>query len=756
MAEGENNNSQNPGAEKFFQKEMSKELAQLALEDVRLRKQTKGQLRDIASILQDISVIEEAIRNGRKEDAKFAAQLLANKRKELEQAEKRKKQQQDEAKFQRDNAGFLGASAKIHGLIGKLTGGILAGNEKITKENQQQVNDFLKKNEEANNFTKALGVSKIVLGSIGQFLKSLRLDMSMLVDAAFKFSEELKTIRQEMGLTYGQAFKLRYEIAEASALSGDMVINTQRMMTTFGELNREFGTGASLNLEMVEDATRLRVAMGLTAKAVGNIAKFSNISGKSIKAIKLDMIGSVKAVEQEFGTRLNMRAVMNEAAEVTGQMRAQLEANPATIARTVAIAKELGMTIKSVADASASLLEFETSIENELKAELLTGKELNLERARAAALAGDYATVAEEINKQVGNFSDFSKMNVLQQQALAQAVGLTVDQLSDQLLAKENIQALAEEARAEGNEELARQLEARAVQEKFADAMMKIKGIIVDIAAGPLSALLEGMAGLLSIVAPIAQAIGYVLGSMARLATLDFENMSALQVVVGGIALAMTTIALQSKIAAAAQKLQFLFAKRTVIQEKLVAFFKGISNRRAFFGMLRSGGQMIMEAFTAGAEGAPGPAKLIVPFIMAGIATAMVAGLLAQFGKGDDVMGNIGDAFPSAQHNKTGLVQFGPGGIEAGLMLNNDDNIVATTNPIESSPTVTPPPKSMGLSGQFGMEPDEFRAVMTEAVMEGNNAADKTTTVLADDIFTRRSTSGPLAIMDTTSQGKFM
>ena len=75
---------------------MSKELAQLALEDVRLRKQTKGQLRDIASILQDISVIEEAIRNGRKEDAKFAAQLLANKRKELEQAEKRKKQQQDE------------------------------------------------------------------------------------------------------------------------------------------------------------------------------------------------------------------------------------------------------------------------------------------------------------------------------------------------------------------------------------------------------------------------------------------------------------------------------------------------------------------------------------------------------------------------------------------------------------------------------------------------------------------------------------
>ncbi len=37
-----------------------------------------------------------------------------------------------------------------------------------------------------------------------------------------------------------------------------------------------------------------------------------------------------------------------------------------------------------------SLLNFETSIENELKAELITGKQLNLERARAAALTGDF------------------------------------------------------------------------------------------------------------------------------------------------------------------------------------------------------------------------------------------------------------------------------------------------------------------------------------------------------------------------------
>ena len=97
------------------------------------------------------------------------------------------------------------------------------------------------------------------------------------------------------------------------------------------------------------------------------------------------------------------------------------------------------MELEQVAKAGESLLNFEQSIEKELEAELLLGKQLNLERARLAALTGDYETLTREINKNVGDFSDFTKLNVLQQKALASAVGLTVDELSDQLLQKENL-----------------------------------------------------------------------------------------------------------------------------------------------------------------------------------------------------------------------------------------------------------------------------------------------------------------------------
>ena len=57
-------------------------------------------------------------------------------------------------------------------------------------------------------------------------------------------------------------------------------------------------------------------------------------------------------------------------------------------------AKLLGLEQSKVNDIAGGLLDFESSIQSEMEAELLTGKQLNLEKARTAALNNDMATVA--------------------------------------------------------------------------------------------------------------------------------------------------------------------------------------------------------------------------------------------------------------------------------------------------------------------------------------------------------------------------
>ena len=88
------------------------------------------------------------------------------------------------------------------------------------------------------------------------------------------------------------------------------------------------------------------------------------------------------------------------------------------------------------------MLDFESSIGAELEAELLTGKQLNLERARAAALAGDQATLAKEIAEQVGTAAEYEEMNVIQREALAKAFGMNRDELAGMLIEQEKMNAL--------------------------------------------------------------------------------------------------------------------------------------------------------------------------------------------------------------------------------------------------------------------------------------------------------------------------
>ena len=65
-----------------------------------------------------------------------------------------------------------------------------------------------------------------------------------------------------------------------------------------------------------------------------------------------------------------------------------------------------------------------------MEASMLLGRAINTDRARMLAIQGDQAGMMKEILKQVGGEVEFNKMNVLQRRALAQSVGVNVEQLS--------------------------------------------------------------------------------------------------------------------------------------------------------------------------------------------------------------------------------------------------------------------------------------------------------------------------------------
>ena len=96
-------------------------------------------------------------------------------------------------------------------------------------------------------------------------------------------------------------------------------------------------------------------------------------------------------------------------------------------------AAKLGMSLSDMAAVANSLLDFESSITSQFEFQALTGKQVNFDLARQLALQGNIEGATKEVLRQVGDINEFNNLDVLSKQKLAEATGLSVDQLQESL-----------------------------------------------------------------------------------------------------------------------------------------------------------------------------------------------------------------------------------------------------------------------------------------------------------------------------------
>jgi len=316
-----------------------------------------------------------------------------------------------------------------------------------------------------------------------------------------------------MALSASEAKDFRQELSTAANASGDINITATKLAATLGAASKELGFIAKFSTDTLITQTKLANVVGVGAENAAKLAALSEARGANAEGEYKSILGTSYELQRQAGVQFDLREILSAVANTTGQIRANLGANPTLIAEAVTQAKLLGGSLDDVKNISNSLLQFESSISAELEAELLTGKELNLERARSAALMGDMATVAEEVAQQAGNFTQFSKLNVIQQDALAASLGLSSDRLSD-ILFKQQVQGrTASELRAAGEDELAEMIEKQTMQEKFNATVDKLKAIFTDVATAFMP-IVEVLGGVFSFIGEIIKLVDPFIGTI--------------------------------------------------------------------------------------------------------------------------------------------------------------------------------------------------------------------------------------------------
>lgn len=272
---------------------------------------------------------------------------------------------------------------------------------------------------------------------IGGLLGGLIGAFKGIVDLVLGLDQGITNFARNLGISKDQAKAIKEEFRAVAKASDSIVVNETRLMESQAELTKALGVRNRFTNEALENNIKLKEIAGLELETRKALLQTSVIQGKNATDLTKNVLAQTKAFEFETGVAFEFRDILGQASKQAGVLGLIFTKNDKKLTDMLMRTKAMGFELKQLDGLADSFLDFESSITKEFEAQVLTGKELNLTKAREAALNNDLVTLAKEITSQVGNSEQFLKLNRIQQEAIAGAVGMTRDGLADVLRQQE-------------------------------------------------------------------------------------------------------------------------------------------------------------------------------------------------------------------------------------------------------------------------------------------------------------------------------
>ena len=271
------------------------------------------------------------------------------------------------------------------------------------------------------------GIGSILSSAFDASDEAFKKGLSGQLDESQKKTTRLSAGFKVVGLAITTYIGKNLLSAMQSTGAGLMDILKRPEFIFFGAESRaiaeEFGNLNESSMKLGANMKMMAFFTGVTAE---NQAKIMGMMAATSDSSLETLHSQMKAYKQ---AGVPFKAIMEDVAGNTEFFAKFAKDGGANIFDAAKRAKELGINLGDVSSISNSLLDFESSIEKQMEAQVLLGRNLNLDKARQLAFTGDNVGLQNEILRQVGSEAEFNKMNYLQREALAGAIGLSVERL---------------------------------------------------------------------------------------------------------------------------------------------------------------------------------------------------------------------------------------------------------------------------------------------------------------------------------------
>ena len=370
------------------------------------------------------------------------------------------------------------------------------------------------------------------------------LGLKNLIETLFTADKQVIDLAENLGISRKTAQNIRAEFLGFVTTIKDGSLSVKDMFEAQSNLTKELGLSviySNQELKTFNDLTKLIGISTQSAAKLNILAASTNIEYE--KYVQYALEGAFQN-ESLLKIQMSSKDILEEIGKLSSSILIKFQNNPIALGKAIIQAKALGSSLEQVDKIGESLLNWESSIQSTLQAELLTGRQLNLERARAAALTGNQADLMNEIKSQVGSLGDFMKLNIIAQKSLAEAFGLSKDELAEMLMKQDLVQKYGEKAKDLTSQQLkeyqksgkslgqfledqSKQLE---LQQKLNNSIDKMKQMFVILAQGPFGTLVNMMVSLLNNTTALKITFGIITGIIAgNLVSGLFEAVKAMR-----------------------------------------------------------------------------------------------------------------------------------------------------------------------------------------------------------------------------------
>jgi hypothetical protein len=511
-----------------------------------------------------------------------------------------------------------------------------------------------------------------------------------------------------------------------------------QVLTLMGDLTKQMGLSAG-SIFSGEDLGRMAEAqnlLGLSAEEAGKLGLQSKLTNTSIEDYEKNIVGSVNTFNKLNGTAVSHGIVMQDVLSTSEDITLAMGNSSVEITKAAVAARGLGLNLERVDQIAGTLMNFEDSIGAELEAQLLTGKNINLSKARELAMSNDLAGLSEELKKNGATAAEYAGMNRIQQEALAKSLGMSRQELAKSIMTQEASKNLTDDQRAAAMGVTVEQMRQMDIQQKMETALSKLAQAFAPI----LDALIPIADMLIGVITPIAGIVGGLVGGIApfiKYLTVGYGILKGMQITMTGIS------AIQAVITAAkatelgtlggiltAMGLQNAFGAFRLAQETEMGFLAGaraVMEETTLGTMLLQGGAMIKNIAVGAVRLAQSLATAAAELM--GV-SAMTLGIGTAIAVGAAVAG-----FAVLKSMKDGVIDPNKGPVVSGefgsVQLDKNDQVVAGTDLYrdrKKEPTGTISQASVDMSPVVS----ELAALRTEMSSIMNKILAKESTVYMD------------------------